>query len=115
MVVIILYSSQLYEQLISYVQVCLLCLVQLCIILCAKYSGIIFCIIGSLFYNLYNRHCENNLMIFIELHMHSSSEHAHIVNLIVSPINVETTFFVLKFVIFAAEINLIPFLVLYNL
>ncbi len=50
-----------------------------------------------------NRGCENSLMIFIELHMHSSSEHAHILHdsksMIVSPINVETTFlFVLKFV-----------------
>ena len=50
-----------------------------------------------------NRHYENSLMIFIELHMRSSSEHAHILHGSkfdcnnVSPINVETTFFVLRF------------------
>ncbi len=60
--------------------------------------------IGSIFYNLNNRHCENSLMIFIELifielHMRSSSEHAHILHGSKPNVNVETTFFELKFVI----------------
>ena len=62
-------------------------------------------VIGSLFYNLNNRYCKNSLMIFIELHMHSSSEHAHILHSSRS-----NCYCVLKFACyFAAEIDLIPF------
>ncbi len=61
---------------------------------------------GGLFYNLNNRHCENSLMIFIELHMHSNSKHAHILHAIVSPINVETMhIFCAKVCYFAAKIK----------
>ena len=61
------------------------------------------------FYNLNNRHCE------IELHMRSSSEHAHILHgskSQIGPINVETTFFVLKFIISLLKLksnDLLPF------
>ena len=69
--------------------------------------------IGSLFYN---RHCENSLMIFIELHMQQNTPTFYmainLIFMIVSPINVETTFFVLKFVISLLKLknnDLIPF------